>query len=125
MLIEELANFHEEQQETQELCAIYRPWRKKEEILPLLTEEKTIEPQKLDPNPLPMELKYACLKEENKCPFVISSMLNASQENSLMDVLRNNKQVIGWKISYLKGINPLVCTHNIYLEEEAKPVRQP
>ncbi|XP_034674243.1 uncharacterized protein LOC117905429 [Vitis riparia] len=28
-------------------------------------------------------------------------------------------------ISDLKGINPLICTHHIYLEENAKPVRQP
>ena len=33
--------------------------------------------------------------------------------------------MIGWKISDLKGISPLVCTHHIYMEEEAKPVRQP
>ena len=33
------------------------------------------------------------------------------------------KQAIRWKISDLKGISPLVCTHHIYTEEEAKPVR--
>ena len=27
---------------------------------------------------------------------------------------------IGWK-----GINPLVCTHHIYMEEKTKPIRQP
>ena len=36
-----------------------------------------------------------------------------------------NKQALGWKISYLKGINPTICTHHIYLEEESKVVRQP
>ena len=41
------------------------------------------------------------------------------------DVLRKNRQAIRWKISDLKGINSLVCTHHIYLEQEAKPVRQP
>ena len=25
----------------------------------------------------------------------------------------------------MKGISPLVCTHHIYIEEEAKPIRQP
>nr|CAN62244.1 hypothetical protein VITISV_006056 [Vitis vinifera] len=35
------------------------------------------------------------------------------------------KKAIGWKISDLKGINPLVYTHHIYMEEEAKPIRQP
>ena len=33
--------------------------------------------------------------------------------------------MIGWQISDLKGIIPLVCTHHIYLEEEAKLVFQP
>ena len=103
---------------------------KKEEIMPLLTEEDmekegTSEPQNFDLKPLPMELKYAYLEENNQCPIVISSLLNASQESSLLEVLRKNKQAIGWKISDLKGINPLVCTHHIYLEEETKPVRKP
>ena len=36
------------------------------------------------------------------------------------------QEAIGWKIFfYLKWISPLVSTHHIYMEEEAKPVRQP
>ena len=129
-MIEELAEVSEEQQEAPELCTIYGPWRRKEEILPLLTKEdsdngSSIEPQKLDLKPLPVELKYAYLEEGNQCPVVISSLLNASQENNLLDTLRKYKQDIGWKISDLKGISPLVCTHHIYMEDEAKPVRQP
>ena len=124
VLIEELTDFHAELQETQELCAVHGPWRKKEGILLLLTEETNIEPQKLDFKPLPVELKYAYLEEEDQCLVVISSLLNASQENSLLEVLRKNKQAIGWKISDLKGIGHLVYTHHIYLEEEAKMVRQ-
>ena len=57
--------------------------------------------------------------------MVISSLLNASQENSLLDILKKNKQAIGWKITDLKGISLAVCTHHIYLEKEAKFVRQP
>ena len=57
--------------------------------------------------------------------MVISSLLSASQENSLLDILRENKQPIGWKITDLKGISPAVCTHHIYLKEEAKSIRQP
>lgn len=40
-------------------------------------------------------------------------------------MLKEHKGAIGWFISYLKGINPLICTHHIYLEEDAKPLRQP
>ena len=98
---------------------------KNEEILPLLIEEGANEPQKLDLKPLLVELKYAYLEENEKFSVVISSLLNASQENSLLDILMENKQDIGWEISYLKRISPLVCTHHIYLEEEARSVRQP
>ena len=63
MLIEELSDLSEELQETQEICSIHGLWRKKEEILPLLIEEGTNEPQKLYLKPLPVELKYAYLEE--------------------------------------------------------------
>ena len=42
-----------------------------------------------------------------------------------MHILRENKQAIGWKITDLKCISPVVCTHHIYLEEVVKSVRQP
>ena len=100
-----------------------RPWRKKEEILPLLMEEGINKPQKLDLKPLPVELKYAYLEEHGQCPVVISSLLRTLQENSLLDILKENKQAIVWKITYLKGISPVVCIHHIYLEEEAKSIR--
>ncbi|RVW45785.1 Transposon Ty3-G Gag-Pol polyprotein [Vitis vinifera] len=47
------------------------------------------------------------------------------KEISLLEVLKRCKKAIGWQISDLKGISPLVCTHHIYMEEEAKPIRQP
>ena len=99
--------------------------KKKQEIFPLTIEEGTSEPQKLDLQPLPGELKYAYLEQQDQCPVVISSMLSSSQEGSLLDILGENKQAIGWNITDVKGISPVVCTHHIYLEEEAKSVRQP
>ena len=87
--------------------------------------EGSIEHHKLDLKPLPVDLKYAYLEEGEQCPVVISALLNASQESSVLDILRKYKQAIGWKIYDLKGISPLVCTHHIYMEEESKPVRQP
>ena len=102
----------------------------REEILPLFIEEKTQEaikekPPKLILNPLPMELKYAYLEENKQSPVVISSFLTTTQEDCLLEILSRCKKAIRWKISDLKGINPLVCTHHIYMEEEVKPVRQP
>ena len=71
-----------------------------------------------------MEPKYAYLEEHEQFPVVISSLLSNQEENSLLDILKENKQAIGWKITDLKGISPVVYTHHIYLEEEAKSVRQ-
>ena len=87
-------------------------------------EEGINEPQKMDLKPLPVELKCAYLEEHGQCLVVISSMLSTLQENSLLDILRENKQAIGWKITDLKGISPAICTHHIYLEEETKSIRQ-
>ena len=72
-----------------------------------------------------MELKYAFLEEKKQCPAVILSLLTTSQEHNLLHLLKMNKQALGWKISDLKGINPTICTHHIYLEEESKDVKQP
>ena len=58
-------------------------------------------------------------------PVVISSLLSNPQEVSFLQILYRNKKAIGWKISDLKGINPTVSTHHIYLEEESKAVWQP
>ena len=65
--------------------------KKKKEILPLLIEEGNNEPQKLDLKPPPAELKYAYLKEHEQCPVVISFLLSTSQENNLLDILKENK----------------------------------
>ncbi|RDX70245.1 Retrovirus-related Pol polyprotein from transposon 17.6, partial [Mucuna pruriens] len=46
------------------------------------------------------------------------------QEDKLLNVLRQHKKVIGWKLSDLPGINPSICIHKILMEEEIKPIRQ-
>ena len=124
VLVEELAEYSEGQQEALDMKLVQGHWRKKQEILPSVIKEGTIEPYKLELKPLLVELKYAYLEEQVQCPVVISSLLSTSHEGSLLHILRENKQALWWKINYLKGISPEVCTHHIYLEEEAKSVRQ-
>ena len=72
-----------------------------------------------------MELKYAFLEENKQCPVVISSLLTTPEEENMLHLLKRNKQTLGWKIYDLKGINPTICTHHIYLEEESKAVKHP
>ncbi|RVW78425.1 hypothetical protein CK203_051459 [Vitis vinifera] len=83
------------------------------EILPLFNEEEIQEAvkekaPKLSLKPLPTELKYAYLEENKKCLVVISSSLTTPQEECLLEVVKRCKKAIGWQISDLKGISPLV-----------------
>ncbi|RVW27640.1 Retrovirus-related Pol polyprotein from transposon 17.6 [Vitis vinifera] len=112
-----------------DVLATLQGWRRGKEILPLFNKEEgevaEVETPKLNLKPLLMELKYTYLEENNQCPVVISSSLTSRQEKCLLEVLKRCKKAIGWQISDLKGISPLVCTHHIYMEEEAKPIHQP
>ena len=113
-----------------DLLATLPHLKMREEILPLFNEDETQEtvkeePPKLILKPLPIELKYAYLEENKQSPVVISSSLTTTHEDCLLEILRRCKKVIWWKISDLKGISLLICTHHIYMEEEAKPVHQP
>ncbi|RVW33686.1 hypothetical protein CK203_111063 [Vitis vinifera] len=56
--------------------SIMSPWRRREEILPLFNQEDSQgvvveDPPKLILKPLPMDLKYAYLEEDEKCPVVV------------------------------------------------------
>ncbi|WKA01406.1 hypothetical protein VitviT2T_019688 [Vitis vinifera] len=90
---------------------------------------------------LELNIFYLCKKqfhpEEEERPEEVCMIDNLVEEHCDQKMLedlnkslgdldeRRCKKAIEWKISDLKGINPLVCTHHIYMEEEAKLVRQP
>ena len=103
-------------------------WAPKFEPLPpiedraLPSEER---PPKLELKPLPSHLKYAFLGVEETFPVIISSSLELAQENKLLEILRTHRTSLGWTIADIKGINPLIYTHIIHLEEDVKPSRQP
>ena len=97
VLAPELSECLVEQQEPQGMSLVHGCWRKKIEILPLLTGEEPKEPQQLELKPLPIELKYAFLEENRQCPVVISSLLTTSQEHNLLHLLKRNKQALGGK----------------------------
>ena len=40
----------------------------------------------------------------------------------MLDILKKHKKTITWKISDIKGINPTVCMHGIFPEENAKNI---
>ena len=73
---------------------------------------------------LPVDLKYYFLGENETFLVIISSKLDASQEGKLIETLKMHKNALRWTIADIKVINPFICTHNIYLEENAKPSRE-
>jgi hypothetical protein len=83
-------------------------------------------PPKGDPSfelkPLPDDLKYAYLDENNIYPIIISANLSAVEEARLLDVLKMHRPAIGYSLDDLKGISPALCIHIINLEEDAKHV---
>ena len=103
-------------------------WAPKFEPLPpiedraLPSEER---PPKLELKPLPSHLKNAFLGVEETISVIISSSLELDQENKILEILRTHRTALGWTIEDIKGINPLICTHRIHLEEDVKPSRQP
>ena len=74
--------------------------------------------------PLPSSLKYAFLDSQQEKLVIISSKLNEEQEKRLLDVLRWNEQTIGWTLKDLRGLDPSLCTHRIFLQDESRPVRE-
>ncbi|KAL4368730.1 hypothetical protein GQ457_05G022740 [Hibiscus cannabinus] len=66
-------------------------------------------------------LKHAYLGENETLPVIISSKLQAAQEERLIATLRQHKEALGWTIADIKGISPAICMHKILLEDDHKP----
>ena len=77
-------------------------------------------PPQLEQKPLPSHLRYAYLGESSTLPVIISASLTAIEEEKLLGVLRDHKDVIGWSLADLKGIRPSMCMHRILLEDGHK-----
>ncbi|GJY95935.1 hypothetical protein Tco_0512296 [Tanacetum coccineum] len=58
----------------------------------------SIEPPKLELKELPEHLKYSFLQENNQLSVVISSALSATEKTRLLEVLRNHKGAIAWRL---------------------------
>src|SRR3954465_8208133 len=74
---------------------------------------------------LPPHLKYAFLGDNFTKPVIISNSLSTKEETRLIEVLKANKEAIGWVLSDLKGISPAYCMLKIMMEDDYKPVAQP
>ncbi|KAK8705536.1 hypothetical protein V6N13_049136 [Hibiscus sabdariffa] len=70
----------------------------------------------LELKPLPSHLKYVYLGANDTLPVIISSQLNANQEFSVVNLLKQYKKALGWTMANLKGISPTTCMHKILLD---------
>ena len=72
------------------------------------------EPPNLELKPFPEILKYAYLGEDEELSVVIASNLSKNQEKSLLYVLKENKEAIGWTMADIKGVSPTIVQHRIH-----------
>ena len=82
-------------------------------------EELPMDEPTLELKTLPSTLKYAFLYEEKTKPVIISSKKDIKQEENLLEVLRQNEEAIGWTLADLKGLDPSLYTHRIFLEDDS------
>ncbi|GJU50095.1 reverse transcriptase domain-containing protein [Tanacetum coccineum] len=83
--------------------------------------EPKVELPEVELKELPPHLEYAFLEENNKLPVIISKDLSQEEKTSLINVLKNRKQAIAWKLSDIRGIDPEFCSHKILLEDDYQP----
>jgi len=55
----------------------------------------------------------------------IHKNLTTDQEQKLVQLLRKYKEAFAWDYLDMKGIDPQLCTHHIYTENDARLIRQP
>ena len=79
------------------------------------------QPPRIEQKPLPSHLKYAYLGMASTLPVIISASLTEFEEEKLLRVLRDHKNVLGWSLADLKGIRPSMFMHHILLEDGHKP----
>eukprot|EP00253_Pinus_taeda_P026992 PITA_26992 len=53
----------------------------------------------------------------------INANLTSEQEMKFIHVLRKYKEAFAWDYPDMKGIDPQLCTHHIYIEKDARPVQ--
>jgi hypothetical protein len=55
----------------------------------------------------------------------INANLNVQQQHKLIQILSKHQQDFAWEYPDMKGIDPQLYTHHIYIEKYSQPIRQP
>jgi uncharacterized protein YejL (UPF0352 family) len=72
--------------------------------------------------PLPDGLRYDFLDDLNKHPIIISTEHLEEEIIKLVAVLRKHRTTFGYSLDNLKGINPTIVTHRIFLKDGVEQV---
>ncbi|GJU82483.1 reverse transcriptase domain-containing protein [Tanacetum coccineum] len=76
--------------------------------------EPKVEIPEVELKELPPHLEYVFLEENNKLPVIISKDLSQEEKTSLINVLKNRKQAIAWKLSDIEKLTeaPILIAPN-------------
>ena len=67
-------------------------------------------------NSVPIEIELRTLN--------IDANLDDLQRKTLIQILQKYKKDFSWEYSNMRGINPQLCTHHIYIEKYARAIHQ-
>jgi hypothetical protein len=86
-----------------------------------------LEPPKppIELKPLPSELKYDFLNNDQDFPVIISDKLSQEESLCLISVLEKHHAAFGYSLYDLKGISLVLCTYRIPIDPEITPSREP
>nr|GFC90940.1 reverse transcriptase domain-containing protein [Tanacetum cinerariifolium] len=82
------------------------------------TQSEEDEPPKVKLKELPPHLEYTFLGDNGEWPVIIAKDLSPNEKTDLINLLKNWKKAIAWKLTDIKGIDLEFCSHKILLEEE-------
>ncbi|KAJ9546450.1 hypothetical protein OSB04_018993 [Centaurea solstitialis] len=88
------------------------------EAVPAMKEDEVTTPPKVELKPLPSNLKYAFLGDNDTYPVIVNASLSSLELDKLLVVLRKYGSVLAYSIDDIKGISPSFCTHRILLSDE-------
>jgi len=80
-------------------------------------------PSKVKLKSLPYHLSYKFHDSTHKFHVIVNAKLDDLQLETLLDVLRKHRGVIGYSINDIKGLSPSFCMHRIFLDEGHRPSR--
>lgn len=78
------------------------------------------EAPKLELKAISSHLRYAFLGASESLDVILFAALSEIQVETSLKILRKRKNMIGWQMVDIHGINPASCMHRIFMEKGHK-----